>query len=127
MFDLGDEQEMIVSSLEDIVAEEFAEDAFEWKEDPPWERVRILAKQGFLGTKFNEIYGSGGIIEFEVLLITEVVRRVCPDKAEFIYNQQMIVPRAFEMFGTGSRVSCRGDEHRNRRQSCPERREDLGE
>jgi alkylation response protein AidB-like acyl-CoA dehydrogenase len=100
MFDLTDEQEMVLSALEDIAREEFAEKAFEWDGEPPWENVQLLAEQGFLGINFEESYGGGGMSEFEAMLSIEAVGTVCPDTAEFLYNQQMVAPRAIEMFGT---------------------------
>jgi len=100
MFDLTDEQEMVLSALEDIARQEFADRAFEWHGEPPWENVELLAKQGFLGINFDEAYGGGGMGEFEAMLSIEAVGSVCPDTAEFLYNQQMVAPRAIEMFGT---------------------------
>ena len=100
MFDLTDEQEMVLSALEDIAREEFADKAFEWHGEPPWKNVELLAEQGFLGINFDESYGGGGMSEFEAMLSIEAVGSVCPDTAEFLYNQQMVAPRAIEMFGT---------------------------
>ena len=45
-------------------------------------------------------YGGGGMGEFEAMLSVEAVGRVCPDTAEFLFNQQMVAPRAVDMFGT---------------------------
>lgn len=100
MLELTDEQEMILSALEDIAEAEFADQAFEWQGEPPWENVQLLAERGFLGMNFDEAYGGGGMTEFEAMLTIEAVGRVCPDTAEFIYNQQMVAPRAIEMFGS---------------------------
>jgi len=100
MYTLTTEQEMILSELERIAEDEFAEQAFEWGGEPPWENVRLLADQGFLGINFDESYGGGGLSELEALLSIEAIGRICPDTAEFIYNQQMVAPRAIEMFGT---------------------------
>jgi len=102
MFTLTEEQEMIVSELESIAESEFAETAFDWGGEPPWENVRLLADRGFLGINFDESYGGGGMSELEAMLSIEAVGRVCPDTAEFIYNQQMVAPRAIEMFGSES-------------------------
>lgn len=37
---------------------------------------------------------------FEVMLTIDVVGEVCPDTAEYLYNQQLVAPRAIEMFGS---------------------------
>ncbi len=100
MIELTDEQDMVLSALEEIAREEFAERAFKWQGEPPWENIELLAKQGFLGINFDESYGGGGMTEFEAMLSIEAIGSVCPDTAEFIYNQQMVAPRAIEMFGT---------------------------
>lgn len=100
MFDLTGEQEMVLSSLEQMARDQFTEKAFEWHGEPPWEHVELLADRGFLGINFDEAYGGGGMTEFEAMLSIEAVGTVCPDTAEFIYNQQMVAPRAIEMFGT---------------------------
>jgi len=100
MLALTQEQEMLVNSLEDLAQQEFAEAAFEWDGEPPWENVELLADRGFLGINIDTEYGGGGMSEFEAMLSIEAVGRVCPDTAEFLYTQQMVAPRAIEMFGT---------------------------
>jgi alkylation response protein AidB-like acyl-CoA dehydrogenase len=100
MLSLSSEQEMLVSSLEDLAESEFSDRAFEWDGAPPWENVELLAEQGFLGINIDEAYGGGGMTEFDAMLTVEAVGRVCPDTAEFLFNQQMVAPRAIEMFGT---------------------------
>jgi len=100
MLSLSDEQEMVVSAIEDIAENEFADDAFEWDGETPWKNIELLAKQGFMGINIDEAYGGGGMTEFEAMLSIEAVGRVCPDTAEFLYTQQMVAPRAIEMFGS---------------------------
>lgn len=100
MISLSPEQELLVSSLEDIADREFAERAFDWDGEPPWENVQLLADQGFLGVNFDEEYGGGGMTELDAILAIEAVGRVCPDTAEFLYNQTLVAPRAIELFGT---------------------------
>ncbi|WP_226007053.1 acyl-CoA dehydrogenase family protein [Natrinema salinisoli] len=100
MISLSPEQELLVSSLEDIADREFAERAFDWDGEPPWENVRLLADRGFLGVNFDEEFGGGGMTELDAILAIEAVGRVCPDTAEFLYNQTLVAPRAIELFGT---------------------------
>ncbi|MFB6130837.1 MAG: acyl-CoA dehydrogenase family protein [Salinigranum sp.] len=100
MRSLSAEQEMLVSSLEDLAESEFADAAFSWEGQPPWENVELLADRGFLGVNIAEEYGGGGMGEFEAMLTIEAVGRTCPDTAEWLYHQQMVAPRAIEMFGT---------------------------
>ncbi|SER38911.1 acyl-CoA dehydrogenase family protein [Natrinema salaciae] len=100
MIDLSPEQELLVSSVEAIAEREFADRAFEWDGEPPWENAQLLADRGFLGVNFPEEYGGGGMTELDAILTIEAVGRVCPDTAEFLYNQQLVAPRAIELFGT---------------------------
>ncbi|MFP9191447.1 acyl-CoA dehydrogenase family protein [Natrialbaceae archaeon A-CW1-1] len=100
MLSLSDEQQLVVSSLEQLAEQEFADDAFTWNGEPPMKNIKLLAKQGFLGINIAEEYGGGGMSEFEAMLSIEAVGQVCPDTAEYLYNQQMVAPRAIEMFGS---------------------------
>jgi alkylation response protein AidB-like acyl-CoA dehydrogenase len=100
MFALTAEQEMLRDSLSELARKEFAEDAFTWAGEVPWPNVQLLADRGFLGINVDEAYGGGGMTEFEAMLSIEAVGRVCPDTAEFLYNQQLVAPRAIEMHGS---------------------------
>ena len=100
MLSLSAEQELIVSALEELAENEFTDRAFSWEGEPPLENVEVLAQQGFLGLNIGEEYGGGGMGEFEAMLSIEAVGRICPDTAEYLYNQQMVAPRALEMFGS---------------------------
>ncbi|WP_408958943.1 acyl-CoA dehydrogenase family protein [Natrinema sp. 74] len=100
MISLSPEQELLVSAVEDIAEREFADKAFDWGTESPWENVQTLAEQGFLGVNFPEEYGGGGMTELDAILVMEAVGRVCPDTAELLYNMQLVAPRAIELFGT---------------------------
>jgi alkylation response protein AidB-like acyl-CoA dehydrogenase len=100
MQSLSPEQEMVVSSLRDIAEKEFADRAFDCPGETPWENIELLADRGFMGINIDDEYGGGGMTEFEAMLSIETVGLVCPDTANFLYTQQMVAPRAIEMFGT---------------------------
>lgn len=100
MLSLTDEQEMIVSSLQKLATNEFAEKACEWQGEMPWENFRSLADNGFLGIEIDEEYGGGGMTEMEALLMLETIGRVCPDTAYKLASHQMIPSRGIEMFGS---------------------------
>lgn len=100
MLSLSAEQEMIVSSLEDLAQREFSDAAFSWEGDLPLQNIELLADRGYLGLNIAEKYGGGGMGEFEAMLSIEAVGQVCPDTAEYLYNQQMVASRAIEMFGS---------------------------
>lgn len=100
MLSLDPEQRMVVESLDELARAEFAEDAFEWEGETPWRNVELLADRGFLGVNIDEEYGGGGMSELAAMLTIETVGTVCPDTAQFLYEQQMVAPRAIEMFGS---------------------------
>lgn len=64
------------------------------------ENIKLLADYGYLGLNIAEEYGGGDMGEFEAMLSIEAVGQVCPDTAEYLYNQQMVAPRAIGMFGS---------------------------
>ncbi len=100
MLSLTDEQRMFVDTLETLASREFSDKAFDWGGETPWENVELLADRGFYGINIAEEYGGGGMSELEALLSIEVVGRVCPNTANVLYTQQVVAPRAIEMFGT---------------------------
>ncbi|MUV85562.1 acyl-CoA dehydrogenase [Natronomonas sp. CBA1123] len=100
MLDLNDEQRMIVSSLRNIVQEEFEKTASDWNGEMPWENLQILADHGFYGINFDEEYGGAGMTEFEAILATEIIGRECPLTAWHYGDQHLISPRAIQEFGS---------------------------
>ncbi len=100
MIALDDEQRMMVRMLRDIANEEFTEKACEWEGEYPWENIRLLADQGFVGLNLPTEYGGGGLGEFEAILALETVGSVCPDTGYSLYTNSMVAPRAIDMFGT---------------------------
>jgi alkylation response protein AidB-like acyl-CoA dehydrogenase len=100
MLTLTEERRLFVETLRKLSTTEFTDQAFEWEEKTPWENYELLADRGFLGVNINEAYGGGGMSELEAILSIEVVGRVCPHTANLLYTQQMVAPRAIDMFGT---------------------------
>lgn len=100
MFGLSTEQQMVVETVHELARNEFAERAFTWNENIPTENLELLADRGYLGVNFAEEYGGSGLTELEAMLTIETVGTICPDTAEQLYHQQMVGPRAIEMFGS---------------------------
>jgi alkylation response protein AidB-like acyl-CoA dehydrogenase len=100
MVSLTDEQRMMVETATELAENEFAEKAYEWQGETPWENIELLAEQGFLGINFDEEYGGAGMNEFDTMLINEAIGRVCPDTGAFLNSVHMVAPRAIDMFGT---------------------------
>lgn len=100
MYGLDEEQRLLVDSLEDLAEREFSRDAFGWDGTIPITNTKTLADYGFFGLTVPEEYGGGGMTEFESVLAIETVGRICPDTAHFQSQQELLGPRAVEMFGT---------------------------
>lgn len=97
---LTETQRMLIDSIRDLSESEFADRAFEWQGEPPLDNVRRLAERDFLGICVEERYDGGGMTEFESILAIETVGRVCPDTAHYLSQQELLGPRALEMFGS---------------------------
>jgi len=114
-FRLTDEQEMIQRTAGRIARENFADRAYTWGGDLPWENVEVLADNGLLGIALPEEYGGGGYDVLEVLLAVEAVGRVCPDTAHVLSRSSMGSPRVIAALGSEHLKEtylppvCRGD------------------
>ncbi|THE66666.1 acyl-CoA dehydrogenase [Salinadaptatus halalkaliphilus] len=91
---------MIVDAVTELAETEFADTAFTWEGDFPWENLQLLADRGFLGINFPTAYGGGGLSEFEAMLLVESIGRVCPDTAMAVMSTHFVAPRAIYMFGS---------------------------
>ena len=98
MVSLSDEQRMIVNVVDDLAKKEFSEKACTWQGEKPWENIKTLADEGFLGVNLPEEYGGGGMTEFETLLVMETVGRTCPDTAKALFEASFISPRMVSKF-----------------------------
>ncbi|RQG95431.1 acyl-CoA dehydrogenase family protein [Natrarchaeobius chitinivorans] len=102
MYDLTNEQRMMVNALDDLARNEFDEKAFTWSDEIPWRNLETLADHGFLGINFDPEYGGAGMSEYDALLMAEVVGRVCPDTARIFNIQHTVAPRQIDLFGTAT-------------------------
>ena len=100
MFDLTPAHAELVRNVTELAEEEFADETLSWRGDPPWENIQRLAEEGYYCLNIDDEYGGGGQTEFEAMLVVEAVGHVDPDTAIFLSPQQMISPRALDMFGT---------------------------
>ena len=99
MVRLTQEQQMIVSSVRDLAESEFAEKAGTWEGDLPWENIRLLAENDFLGLNLPAEYGGAGLSEFEAMLVIDTVGQVCPDTG-YALNVLHFFPLIIEKFGS---------------------------
>jgi len=82
------------------VAKEFADDAYTWHGDVPWENLQRLAAAELYCPSISEEYGGQGLSDVAAMLLTEAVGRECPDTGWFTYMQCMVGPRAIDLFGS---------------------------
>ncbi len=99
-FSLDETQRLLVRTATELAEAEFAEKAFTWEGEFPWENLESLADRGLLGIALDEAYGGGGMTPVEVLLVQEAIGRVCPDTAHIISRSSMGAPRAIDELGT---------------------------
>ncbi|ELY97177.1 acyl-CoA dehydrogenase family protein [Natrialba asiatica] len=99
-FRRSDEQKLIYQTANDIATDRFAEKAFTWEDEFPYENQKILAEQDLLGIGLPMEYGGGGYSVVEVLTAQEAVGRVCPDTAHILSRSSMGPPRAIAELGS---------------------------
>ena len=82
------------------VAETFAETAYTWQGDLPWENMRALAEADLLCPSVEASYGGQGMSDLAAICLVDAVGRVCPDTGWFTYTQSTVAPRAIDLFGS---------------------------
>lgn len=100
MFAVSEEQRILIESARELARNEFRKNGYTGEHDIPWENVQLLADKGFVGVNFDEVYGGGGLSELDSILLIEAIGRICPDTGAYLAEQQMVAPRAIEMFGS---------------------------
>lgn len=98
----SDEVQLLVNESRRIAESEFAETAFTWDGELPWENIELLADSGFVGVNFPEEYGGGDLSEYAVARQVQAIGEVCPDTMNLLREMSLIAPRALEMFGSDS-------------------------
>ena len=99
MTTLTPEQQAFAEHAE-AVADEFADDAYSWGGEVPWEKLERLAEEDLYCPSIDKAYGGQGLTDVEALLLIQAVGRACPDTGWFTYMQSMVGPRAIDLFGS---------------------------
>ena len=95
-----DPEQRAFAERAESVAEEFAEDAYTWQGDVPWENLRRLAEAEVYCPSISEAYGGQGMSDLATMVLIEAVGRECPDTGWFVYTQCAVAPRAIDLFGS---------------------------
>jgi len=83
-FQLTEEQRILKESVRRLAERHFAEKAFTWGDEYPWENAKILADNGLMGMRIPvEDGGQGATLMDAVIVITEVAK-VCPQTADVV-------------------------------------------
>ena len=81
-FQLTEEQRILKESVRKLAERHFAEKAFTWEDEYPWENAKILADNGLMGVRIPvEDGGQGGTLMDAVIAIMEIAK-VCPQTAD---------------------------------------------
>jgi alkylation response protein AidB-like acyl-CoA dehydrogenase len=81
-FQLTQGQRIFKDSVRKLAKRYFAEKAFTWEDEYPWENAKILAENGLLGVRIpEEDGGQGGTLMDAVIAIMEITK-VCPHTAD---------------------------------------------
>ncbi len=99
-FTLTEAQRDLKEFAAELAAEAFADRAFTWAGDLPFENRDRLAEEGLLGLALPERYGGGGGTVVDVILAQEAVGRVCPDTAHVLSRSSMGPPRVIAKLGS---------------------------
>lgn len=83
-FQLTEEQRILKESVRRLAERHFAEKAFTWADEYPWENAKILVDNGLMGMRIPvEDGGQGATLMDAVIVITEVAK-VCPQTADVV-------------------------------------------
>lgn len=94
------EQREFVDGVIELAEREFADEAYTWEGEVPWENIETLQAAGYYGVNIPEEYGGQGLSDFEAMLLVETVGRVCPDTGYLVHNQHFTAPRSINELGT---------------------------
>jgi len=102
MFELTETQKQLQATAKEFAKKEIAPRAAEVDrtEQYPWENVKQLTKQGFMGMTVPQEYGGPGMTYLEVLLVIEEIAKVCGVSARIVVEASMGAVGAVMKYGS---------------------------
>ena len=102
MFELSATQKQLQANACEFAKKEIAPRAAEVDrtEQYPWENVKLLTKQGFMGMTIPEEYGGPGMSYLDVVLVIEEIAKACGVSARIIVEANMGAIGAVMKYGT---------------------------
>ena len=102
MFELTENQKQLQATAREFAKKEIAPRAAEVDrtEQYPWENVKQLTKQGFMGMTVPQEYGGPGMTYLDVLLVIEKIAKVCGVSARIVVEANMGAVGAVMKYGS---------------------------
>ena len=102
MFELTETQKQLQATAWEFTKKEIAPRAAEVDrtEQYPWENVKQLTKQGFMGMTVPQEYGGPGMTYLDVLLVIEEIAKVCGVSARIVVEANMGAVGAVMKYGS---------------------------
>ena len=102
MFELTETQKQLQATAWEFAKKEIAPRAAEVDrtEQYPWENVKQLTKQGFMGMTIPQEYGGPGMTYLDVVLVIEEIAKVCGVSARIVVEANMGAVGAVMKYGS---------------------------
>ena len=102
MFELTETQKQLQATAREFAKKELAPRAAEVDrtEQYPWENVKQLTKQGFMGMTVPQEYGGPGMAYLDVVLVIEEIAKVCGVSARIVVEANMGAVGAVMKYGS---------------------------
>ena len=102
MFELTETQKQLQETALEFAKKEIAPRAAEVDrtEQYPWENVKQLTKQGFMGMTVPQEYGGPGMTYLDVVLVIEEIAKVCGVSARIVVEANMGAVGAVMKYGS---------------------------
>ena len=102
MFELTETQKQLQATAREFAKKEIAPRAAEVDrtEQYPWENVKQLTKQGFMGMTVPKEYGGPGMTYLDVVLVSEEIAKVCGVSARIVVEANMGAVGAVMKYGS---------------------------
>ena len=90
-FKLTEQQEMVKSEAQRLAREVFKDRAQRWDENSevPWDNIKILAEQGYLGLLVPEQYGGAGGSIMDLVLVLEQFGWACVSTTMYVFSSNV--------------------------------------
>ena len=102
MFELTETQKQLQATVREFAKKEISPRAAEVDrtEQYPWENVKQLTKQGFMGMTVPQEYGGPGMTYLDVVLVIEEIAKVCGVSARIVVEANMGAVGAVMKYGS---------------------------